>query len=655
MKTTRHATLTTLMCIALASCGGGGSSGGGTAPPPPPGGTNITLSGIAAVGSPIVNGMVSLACDDFTTTTTTNTVGVWQAVVPTDDLPCMVKVVSGTVGVGGPLNTTDLYSFGGSTAATIINVTPVTTLALGAAAYNASGTTNLSSFFGSTHTVATIILLSSNVAAEITSLESALVAAGYTWPVVSSGTFNPISSSFTPSSGDVYDDLIAALMARLSEEAIAFDTMLFGYSQDILPLPSPTPTNGSTWGSLATVFDRGAYGSFETTSIKFDNNGNALAVWGTSQTIWANRYTAGVGWGDAIQISPASSDSAYAAFVTLDKNGNGLALWRDEDGDGDQSVWSNRYTVGEGWGLPTRLSDAGSRYNVRISNVRITFFNTGTPLIMWAQFDNTGRSILNCVYSISTEACRDPAVVLATNAEEPDVASDDAGNIFIVWHKLEYSSGSIWGNYYQPGKGWGSAVLIRDQISTGQLRYPTVEFCQSGTGNIEWTEIPFGTYVGDVFGTGFEFYNQEYIQFDEYDIGPEGSSCLHEYQSDFSVWVHDETTHGSNAVWTNHATEDTGYAWGSETKLSADRVTINAPQIVHNEAGNALALWREYDGSRYALMSATFTRTSGWSAAAQVPDSGQPDNFSLALDKSTGDAVATWTKGARIYSRRYSL
>lgn len=653
MKRTQHVALTTLTCLVLASCGGGG--GGAASPPPPPGSTNTTLSGTAAAGTPIVNGTVSLTCGDFNTTTTTNTVGGWQAVVPSDHLPCMVKVASGTVGVGGPLNTTDLYSFGGSTTATIINVTPITTLALGAAAYNASGTTNLSSFFGSTHTASTITTLTSNVTAELVSLQATLVTAGYTWPAVTSGTFNPISSSFTPAVGDNYDDLIAMLMASLAAQSITFDTLLFGYSQDILPIPSSTPPNEPTWSLLATVFDRGPYGDFEVTSIKFDDNGNALAVWGTSQTIWANRYTAGTGWGEAVQISPASSSSAYAAFVSLDKDGNGLALWRDEDGNGDQSVWSNRYTVGEGWGLPTKLSDAGSRYNIEVSNVRIAYFNNGTPLIMWAQFDNTGRSILNCVYSTASEACSAPAVVLATNAEEPSLANDDAGNIVIVWHKLEYSSGSIWAVHYQPGQGWSSSVLIHDRISTGQLRYPSVEFCGDGTGNIEWTEIPFGTYTGDVWESGFEFYNQEFVQYDMSPIGPEGSTCFGGQQHDFSVWVKDDSVHGSKSVWATHAAEDTGYVWDIESKLSADRVTIYAPQVVHNAAGNALAMWREYDGSRYALMSATFTPAGGWSLAAQVPDSGQPGNFSLALDSSTGDAVVTWTKGAHIYSRRYAL
>lgn len=639
--------------LLLASCGGG-SGGSGDGAPGAVVGMSTTLSGIAAVGSPLTSAAIFLNCSGANASTTTDATGLWQAVVPTASLPCLVRATGGAVGVGGTLNTRDLYSFGGAMGSTTINVTPVTTLVLGRAAYVATGTADLANVFSTTQTAGTLTALSGKVATETTTLASALMTAGYAWPT---GAFNPFSTAFVPTAGDSYDDLIAHLVATLNDQRVAFDTLLYGYATGTQSIPVPTPAGSAGWGALSLMFDRGAYGSFETTSIKFDKNGNGVAVWSTSQTIWANRYTADAGWGEAVQISPASSHSAYAAFVSLDKEGNALVIWRDEDGYGDQSVWANRYAIGSGWGIATRLTDAGGRYNIDVSNVSVSYFNNGTPLIVWGQFDNTGRSVLHCIYSIATGACRDPAVTLATNAEEPSIANDEAGNIVIAWHKLEYSSGSIWAIQYQPGVGWSGRFLVKDRISTGQLRYPLVTFCGESMGYIEWSEIPFGTYTESVFSLGFEF---DDFGFGTYDyaalVGSERTECFHDGQQvDFSIWKIDDSARLSQSVWVNRAASDTRYQWGAAQKLSADRVTIYTQNIVHDGKGNALAMWLEYDGYNTNLMYAKYTDGVGWSIAAPVPESGHPENFSLVLDPLTGDAVSTWTKGARIYVRRFGM
>ena len=88
--TGRHASLT--LCLALAACGGG--DGGGAAP-------SASISGVAAVGAPIVGGTVNATCGGgVTRTATTSTAGTYSLSVPRAALPCAMRVSGGNRGLG---------------------------------------------------------------------------------------------------------------------------------------------------------------------------------------------------------------------------------------------------------------------------------------------------------------------------------------------------------------------------------------------------------------------------------------------------------------------------------------------------------------------------------------------------------------------------
>lgn len=642
--------------VFLASCGGGGGGSSSTPPPTSGSGTDTTISGVAAVGAPLVSASISLNCTGFSGSGgTTNNSGFWQAIVPTINLPCLVRASGGTVGVGGVANTQTLYSFGGSASNPTINITPATMLALGRATATAIGSSDLAAVFNGTYSAPTLSQLATATENETLTLQTAMTAAGYSWPVATSGTFNPFTSPFTPAPGNSYDDLIASLMASLNASSGTLSTLVTSYATSITVLPTAIVPHQTGWGTIATVFDRGNYGSFETTSIKFDDNGNALAVWGTSQSIWANRYTAGLGWGEAVQISPASSNSAYAAYVSMDIDGNGLATWRDEDGDGNQSVWVNRYTAGQGWGLATRISPFNSLYNVRVSNVGIGYFLSGTPLIVWAQFDNSGRSLWNCVYSAATGACTAPANQFATNAEEPSIGNDALGNLVIAWHKLEYSSGSIWAIHHGYGMGWGDPTLIMGTISDGQLRYPKVHFCSNfGSGFIGWKQLLFNNAGDSVWGEAFEIIDGAFVPaIRDHLQGPEGFPCINASGHYFAAWRVDDNAHATESVWAYHQSiSDDGDV---AEKISADMASITGPLIAHDAQGHALAVWLQYDGTSHELMASHYAPDTGWSSATLIPNTGYPDTFSLTHDAATEEMVLVWTKGARIFSSRFSM
>ena len=103
-------------------------------------------------------------------------------------------------------------------------------------------------------------------------------------------------------------------------------------------------TAGSGWGSAA-IFDGGGNG-LSSQQIAIDGSGNALAVWqlsdGTRYNIWANRYTAGNGWGAAKLIETNNAGHARYPQVAIDGSGNALAVWQQSDGT-RINIWANRY------------------------------------------------------------------------------------------------------------------------------------------------------------------------------------------------------------------------------------------------------------------------------------------------------------------------
>ena len=85
----------------------------------------------------------------------------------------------------------------------------------------------------------------------------------------------------------------------------------------------------------------------ENPQISIDANGNALAVWqqsdDTGKNIWSNRYTAGSGWGTAEVIETETHD-AETPQISVDADGNALAVWKQSDGTND-SIWSNYWVA----------------------------------------------------------------------------------------------------------------------------------------------------------------------------------------------------------------------------------------------------------------------------------------------------------------------
>lgn len=233
MNARLSAIVVSLAIALLSGCGGGG--GGGSSAP-----ASSTLGGVAAVGYPIVNATVQVKCAGGNALTdTTSSVGAWQVTISGQTLPCAVEVSGGTI--NGAANTTPYHSI--ATSFGTMNVTPLTDLMVA----NLAGTATPGTWFSGLVTASFASITPTSVNTALTKLRAAL--SGLT-PLT---TINPITTVFTAISGNITDDMLAALKTTIANTGITYIVLLTNASAPGFTSPGTSFNTALTTAYLNTV------------------------------------------------------------------------------------------------------------------------------------------------------------------------------------------------------------------------------------------------------------------------------------------------------------------------------------------------------------------------------------------------------------------
>lgn len=245
-----------------------------------------------------------------------------------------------------------------------------------------------------------------------------------------------------------------------------------------------TPSGG--WDTAELIETNNA-GSASGPRIAFDADGNAVAVWqqsdGTRNNIWSNRFTPSGGWGAAELIENDNVGSASIPDVAVDPAGNALAVWYQSDGTWF-NIESNRFTPTGGWGTAEliEISNAGSAFVPRVSLDR-----DGNGLAVWYQWDGTRNNIWSNRYTPSEGW--GTAELIETedlgSAFNPEVAVDPEGNGFAVWYQFDGTNNNVWANRFTRSGGWGTAELLEEDDAGGAV-VPTVAVGPDGRAVAAW-------------------------------------------------------------------------------------------------------------------------------------------------------------------------
>ena len=415
--------------------------------------------------------------------------------------------------------------------------------------------------------------------------------------------------------------------------------------------------NPPGWGT-AELIETDNVGGASYPQVGVDGSGDAVAVWqqydGTRWNIWSNRYVPGTGWGSAVLIEADNSGSAYNPQVAIDPSGNAVAVWQQYDGT-RWNIWSNRYVPGTGWGSAVLIEtdNAGGA-----SSPQVAIDPSGNAVAVWYQWDGTRYNIWSNRYVAGTGW--GTAVLIETDnagdAFGPQVAFDGSGNAVVVWYQSDGTRLNIWSNRYVVGTGWGTAVLIETD-NAGSALDPQVAVDGSGDAVAVWSQSD-GTIYNIwsnryVAGTGWGA--AEMIETDnaggagapQVGVDPSGNAV--------AVWKQFDGTRDN--IWSNRYIPGTG--WGSAVLIETDNAGhASYPQVGVDGSGNAVAVWVQSDGVRSNIWSNRYVAGTGWGTAEliETDNVGHASYPQVAVDVS-GNAVAVWQQndGARdnIRSNRY--
>jgi len=242
-------------------------------------------------------------------------------------------------------------------------------------------------------------------------------------------------------------------------------------------------TPGTGWDSASAI--EPTTGSSNDPQVGVDAQGNAVVVWrrsaGLVSDIWANRYTVGSGWGSAEMIESDGVETALDPRVAVSSAGNATAVWRHGDG-----VQFNHFTQAAGWGSPAVVADGSiETYTPRVAqliesnttesvqNPEVALADDGTGMVVWSQNDGTRHNVFANRYTASGWGTPE---LIETNdagyALDPRVVMGSDGHAAALWREYDGARYNIAANWFSPGAGWDSPLVIEAHDAGSALETP---------------------------------------------------------------------------------------------------------------------------------------------------------------------------------------
>lgn len=417
--------------------------------------------------------------------------------------------------------------------------------------------------------------------------------------------------------------------------------------------PAPTTPTFKDWGT-ASLIEADDTGSAAFPQIAFDASGNAIAVWqqhdGTRYNIWANRYTVASGWGTAELIETDNAGDASWPRIVIDASGNALAVWSQNNAAAISSIWANRYTVGSGWGTAVMIeTDTGQAYSVEIAGDA-----RGNAMAVWTQHDGTRFSIWANRYTAGSGWGIAELIETGNNgdAAQPQIAIDPNGEAHAVWQYFDGLRRGVWSNRFTvSGTGWGTAQRVETNV--GDAYYPQVVMDSNGRAFAVWVQRDDGIYY-NTWANSYTASGWGTATLIENEAGDGGYPHLAVDAAGnvLAVW---RLFNDGNQIWSNRYVAASGgwgtavpvaisTALNPPTVPPGIPVYSVEPRIAVDSTGDALVVWHQSDGDRYNIWSSRYTASRGWGTAEllEMDDGASSASYPQIAIDGDGNAIAVW-------------
>jgi hypothetical protein len=255
------------------------------------------------------------------------------------------------------------------------------------------------------------------------------------------------------------------------------------------------------------------------------------------------------------------------------------------------------------------------------------------------------------------------AALIETNnlgdANIPQIAMNASGVAMAVWTQSDGIRDNIWANRYTPSSGWGTATMI-ETINAGDADVPQIAIDANGNALAVWQQedgISSTNIWANRYTPAGGWGTAAVIVADLVNEAFAPQIAMEANGNALAVWYQRDGTRFN--ILANRFTPTGG--WGTATLIETDNTgAAIAPQIAFDASGNALAVWRQNDGTRHNAWANRFTPAGGWGTATLIEtnNSGNAYNVQIAMNAS-GNAMAVWSQFSgsvqdNIWANRYT-
>lgn len=285
-------------------------------------------------------------------------------------------------------------------------------------------------------------------------------------------------------------------------------------------------------------------------------------------------------WGLAGPLESSDTEDAFPPQLAMNAAGDAVAIWTQTKGD-TATLWARCLTNGT-WSAPTPI--ASSEF---IFDAKIAVAPDGHAIAVWMQKHLSSGGVYSNRYGTSTGWEGATHVGFDSGDESnPDVAMDGQGNAVVVWNRHDgYNTNTSATRFAAEAKTWSAPEKI-SLLYYVHSRAPRIAMNTAGQAIVVWAD------------TEYHLWSRRY---------------------------------------------DSLSGWGASAVVSFTVGDGPFPRAAIDAQGNALVVWREWDGVEESLYSRSYPANApdGARQFVEMLNGGTPYNLELAMDPA-GHAFAVW-------------
>ena len=312
----------------------------------------------------------------------------------------------------------------------------------------------------------------------------------------------------------------------------------------------------------------------------------------------------------APQNLSAAGQHAYDPQVAVDGRGNAIAVWQRSDGT-NTIVQAAARAAGGSFGAPQDLSTAGQTAH----DPQVAVDGQGNAIAVWSASNGTNFIVQAAVRAAggSFGAPQDVSAA-GQDAVFPQVAVDGRGNAIAVWSRFD-------------GTNFIMQAAARVAASRRRRRYVTPK--RGGT---------FGA-PQDLSAAGQDAFNPQVA----FDGQGNAIAVWHRFDAGTNTIVQAARAAASRRR-RRYSTPERGGTFGAPQDLSAAGQSASFSEVAVDGRGNAIAVWRRFDGTNFIVQAAVRAAGGTFGAAQDLSAAGQKAGFPEVAVDGQGNAIAVWQR-----------